>query len=173
MNPDILIDQLAANGVNHLRAVTATQAAEYLTPVELIQMIAQNAEPRIRQALIPLFLRHPDYADYVFDAISALDSSSAQVLRHMYTAAAYLQRLWRGTLGIYLGKFDTLPDLFGQTDFGLPGPEEDFGERGLRTLANLLSDQTGDNWLSAYEGTMALFLKQLIIERDQNGTQLR
>ncbi len=153
---------LAMLGVPYLRTTTFAMPVS-MEPPSFIAALAQHEEPRVREALIPLFLRHPTYSQYVPE-LAAIEPEPLH-LRHLYTAAVYLQRLWRGTLGIYLGDFAILPDYFGQQEFALPHPDEHFGELGLRLLAELFRQKTGYNWLSTYNSAMSLFLTQLRLER--------
>ncbi|MBI4772512.1 MAG: hypothetical protein HY784_19290 [Chloroflexi bacterium] len=112
-----------------------------------------------------LFLRRPEHSSLVPELVVKLEPSAGEVLRHMYTAAVYLQRLWRGALSLYLDEQFLLPDHFGRAEFGLPPPDDCFGEAGLRELARLFEARTGAEWLSAYQTTMSLFLQQLRLER--------
>jgi len=155
---------LATHGVRHLRTATAAEPLS-IEPPTLIGALAKHKEPRVRESLIALFLRHPTYAEYVPLLAATLEEVASMTLRHMYTAAVYLQRLWRGTLGIYLGEFPLLPEYFGQQEFGLPHPNDHFGEAGLRVLAQLFREKTGYNWLSTYDSAISLFLAQLRLER--------
>lgn len=50
-------DLLAARGVCHLRSVGTEQPTQPMTDAALIAGLATNAEPRLREALILLFLR--------------------------------------------------------------------------------------------------------------------
>lgn len=159
-----LIAQLAAHEVRHLRAVTTAPPTVPLPPEQLIYLLAQHPEPRLRESLITLFLRHPEYHHCVPAAANSLDKDAAEVLHHMYTAAVYLQRFWYSTLQLYLGPFPTLPDYFGQKRFTLPAPAEHFGEAGLRALAAHFQQQTGHDWLTVYESAITLFLTQLEFE---------
>lgn len=159
-----LIRQLAAEGVRHLRAVEAQAEAPHLDAATLIAQLAGHPDPRFREALIPLFIRRPEYSAVVPGLADSLKPPADTVLRHMYTAAVYLQRLWRGTLALYLGDFPLLPDYFGSHLFHLHSPGENFGESGLRALATLFKENTGDEWLSAYQSVMALLLDQLRLE---------
>ena len=156
---------LAALGVPYLR--TATGGEPYAIPApSFIAALAKHKEPRVRESLIPLFLHQPSNAQYVPLLATTLEEAASQTLRHMYTAAVYLQRLWRSTLGIYLGDFPLLPDYFGQPEFGLPHPNEHCGELGLRVLAHFFSEKTGYNWLSTYNSAISLTLAQLELEYD-------
>ena len=161
-----LIAALAEHDIRHLLSAEDPQSLS-LDPAELIITLVEHPEPRLREAIIPLFLRHPEYSQGVPSIVDHLSSPAALILRHLYTAAVYLQRLWQGTLGLYLGPFRTLPDYFGESEFGLPAPERQFGEAGLRQLARLFEEETGDNWLSTYETVMDLFLTQLALEANR------
>jgi len=159
-----LIEQLAIRGVRHLRAATAGDGSSELSDEALIVELAAHPDPRFREALIALFLRHPEYAPAVHRLAASEDSPTETVLQHMYTAAVYLQRLWKGTLGLYLGEMAWLPDYFGSATYGLPPPEEHFGEAGLRALADLFRQTTGMEWLSAYQSAAAHLLTSLRLE---------
>lgn len=154
---------LARLGVPYLQTREAAEPLS-LSPHSLLAALAQHSDPRVREALIPLFLRHPEYASFVPALVAQLPPEGATVLRHFYTAAVYLQRLWRTTLGIYLGEFPLLPDTFGQAEFNLPAPDVHFGEAGLRELAKRFEAETGYDWLSVYESAISLFLAQLRLE---------
>jgi hypothetical protein len=164
-----LIGTLRAHGVRHL--AVAEPAAPYAAfeSTTLIVRLAGHPDPRLREALIPLFLRQPELADQAPGLVGRLPPPAADVLRQFYTAAVYLQRLWLSTLRIHLGSFPLLPDYFGQAHYRLPAPDEQFGEAGLRSLARLYMDKTGLDWLSVYESTMNLFLQQLSLEQSHHG----
>jgi len=148
-----LITQLRGLGVRHLRAISSVEDVSPADPVTLINSPAQHPEARFREALIPLFRRQPHLADHIPQLVASLEEPAAQVLSHLYTAAVYLQRLWRGVLGLYLGDSPLLPDYFGQS-FGLPDPVDYFGEVGLHALATHFREQTGYEWFSAYEAVI-------------------
>ncbi|HIC88862.1 MAG TPA: hypothetical protein EYP04_05625 [Anaerolineae bacterium] len=62
--------------------------------------------------------------------IQKLPPAARVELKALYTAAVYLQRLWRTRLGFYLGNYSELPDRF-SNDLGLPSPAERHGKVGL------------------------------------------
>lgn len=171
-DPDLnaIAVDLARLDVPYLRIIASPAPSQTspppIAPETLIRQLAQHGEPRLREALIPLFLRHPDYHRCVPALALSLDSQAAQTLRHFYTAAVYLQHLWRSTLGLYLGAFPDLPNYFGETEFGLPSPQLHWGEVGLRLLAARFEAETGDNWLTTYEGAMSRFLAQQQLQID-------
>jgi len=157
---EALAATLAQLDVHYLRTSTASEPLP-VDPAVLIAAVAQYPSPRVREALIPLFLRHPEFAIHVPDLVATLPPMAGMTLRHLYTAAVYLQRLWRGKLEMYLGNGPLLPDYFGQSEWGLPAPTEHYGEAGLRVLAEHLRAKTGDNWLSTYQTVMSFYLNQL------------
>jgi hypothetical protein len=166
MVPEKLLDEaalaatLAQYDVYYLR--TATKANPLpINPPDLIAALAQHSDPRLHEALIPLFLRHPEFAVHVPHLVDQLPSDASRMLSHLYTAAVYLQRLWRSKLEMYLGPHSLLPDCFGESEWQLPPPDEHFGEAGLRVLGAKLHSLTGYNWLSTYQTVMSTYLKQL------------
>lgn len=160
LDVEALAATLTQYDVHYLRTSSKVEPLS-LDPANLIAAIVQHPSPRLREALIPLFLRHPEIATHVPDLVENLPSVASQRLSHLYTAAVYLQRLWQGKLEMYLGHNPLLPDYFGQIEWGLPPPTEHYGEAGLRILAEQLRSNTGFNWLSAYQAIMSLYLKQL------------
>jgi hypothetical protein len=163
-NSDLLAG-LAMQGVHHLRSAANARKPRRMNDATLIAALATNADPRLREALIPLFLRQPHLAALVPDIADSLAPAAALTLRHFYAAATYLQRFWHSTLRLYLDEFSALPDYFGQSVFHLPSPEDHFGEAGLRALAAFFARQTGQDWLSVYATNMDLLLKQLSLEQ--------
>lgn len=164
-----LMAALDAHGVRHLSL--AEPAATYVTldDADLMGRLASHADPRLREALIPLFLRHPDLAARATGLIQRLEPAAADTLRHFYTAAVYLQRLWLSTLRLHMGSFPMLTDHFGQPYYHLPAPDVKFGEAGLRSLARHYTAKTGMDWLSVYQATMNLFLQQLRLDEARHG----
>jgi hypothetical protein len=159
-----LLATLDAHGVRHLSLAEPAAAYVTLDDTDLMGRLASHADPRLREALIPLFLRQPDLAARATELIQRLEPAAADTLRHFYTVAVYLQRLWLSTLRLHLGSFPLLTDQFGQPYYHLPAPDEKFGEAGLRGLARLYADKTGMDWLSVYQTTMNLFLQQLNLD---------
>lgn len=165
-NEAVLAGQLAQHGVNIIRTAETAAAIPPISPSDLIAQLAQHASPRLRDSLIALFLRHPEYAVYVPELVERLPGAAADSLRHLYTAAVYLQRFWLITLNIYLGSFAWLPDYYGQSHYHLPSPSEQFGETGLRQLAHQMEQTTGYEWLTVYESAISLLLLQLELENE-------
>jgi hypothetical protein len=163
-----LLSGLSARGIRHLRVREQPVAYKPLSDQGLIAMLAAHPEPRLRESLIPLFLRHPGLSEQVPQLVDALPAPAADTLRHMYTAAVYLQYFWHSTLGLYLRNFPRLPDFYGQTIYGLPSPDDRFGESGLRALAAQFAQETGFEWLSVYTAAIDLLLRQLSLEETRH-----
>jgi len=86
-------------------------------------------------------------------------------LQALYTAAVYLQRLWRTRLGFYLGDFELLPDLY-SSELGLPAADERYGKTGLHALAAWQASRSAYpfNWLASVNKMMNLLFEQLKLE---------
>lgn len=163
----LLIAQLAGHGVRHLRSAGPWPEAAPPLPAEaLIAALARHPDPRLNEALIPLFIRRPEYATHVPGLTASLGQLAAERLRHLYTAAVYLQRFWRSTLSIYLGGFPPLPDYFGESVFKLPEDDGHYGELNLRRLGEQLESATRYDWLSVYASAMTLALDQMRLEAE-------
>ena len=88
---DLLVSELWARDVLFLMG-EQTSPAPLLDPVTLIQSLAQSGEARARMALIPLFLRHPEFSSEVVKADEGLSPSDQLYLRFYYTATVLLQK---------------------------------------------------------------------------------
>lgn len=129
---------------------------------ELIARLVAHPDARLRLALVPLLILHPDWATQVQSAVEQLTEPARTELQAFYTAAVYLQRLWRTRLGFYLGDFPLLPDLY-SCALGLPPADERFGKTGLHALAEWHASRSPDpyNWLASYTKVMDLLFEQL------------
>ena len=149
---------------------------EYLAPGDaagppiaddaLLARLAAHDDPRLRQALIAVFLLKPQLAPLALKLRASLPANAETELIAQYTAAVYLQQMWRVQLERYLPSFQFLPDYF-SGEFGLPGPEDGYGKPGLYALANWHQQRTGvsANYLSEYFGACDLLLAQLRIRK--------
>jgi hypothetical protein len=82
------------------------------SPVSLLSNLASSNEARVRLALIPLFIQHPDYSQHVQEALKHLAPPQQKLLRCYYTAAQLLQKKYRQELEKFLGQQNMLPTLF-------------------------------------------------------------
>ena len=60
-----LVAALGAQGVRHLSVAEPGSPYAAIDVTTLIARLADQADPRLREALIPLFLLHPDLAEQV------------------------------------------------------------------------------------------------------------
>jgi hypothetical protein len=162
-----LVAALRAWDVRFL-APSDAQAGGPLPPAELLARLSSNDDPRLRLALIPLFILHPDLAGGVSQLASVLDAASRTELVAGYMAAVYLQQIWSVRLGFYLPQVAPLPDLF-SVELGLPPPVDHYGKTGLRGLAawHAAHSLYPFNWLASYQRTMDLLFAQLKQEARQ------
>lgn len=160
-----LVAALRERGVDYL-APSDAESAQPLDDPSLLAGLAGNSDPRLRQALIALFLLDPRLAPLAPVLRRRLDSGAARELSFYYTAAVYLQRMWRIRLGHYLESVQDLPDLF-SAELGLPRPEELHGKAGLHALAELhkSSSPLPSNPLSEYEGVVDTSRSSWLMER--------
>lgn len=155
--------QLYRMKVPYLRELEEYNGQIDLSHEQLIYELASNGESRVQEALIPLFLRYPELASLLPNVLETLPIQAQSKLKHFYTAAVYLQRLWQTRLLDSVGKTPMLIDLFGQSEFGLAEPNQHYGELGLRQLAEIFTEETGFDWYSVYESILESFLQNLRI----------
>lgn len=108
-------------------------------PLPLAMSLAEAPEARLRDALVALLLRHPEYAREVVDAAYKLASSNPLRRRALLSVlvAAALQQEWRFTLDIYLPGSESIDADGIAKYYGLPSPQEDFGCACLKAIADL------------------------------------
>jgi len=163
-----LVAALRKHGVDYLVPTDAKLEA----PIEdevLLASLAAHEDPRLRQALIALFLLHPELSGLVRRARDRLQGRTACELMAFYTAAVYLQRMWRIRLGQYLPAFIEMPDHF-SAELCLPRTEEEHGKVGLHRLAEWHStlDLSPRSHLSEYEGVADLLFQSLRLKKRQD-----
>lgn len=132
-----------------------------LDPAALIQSLAQSNEARVRMALIPLFLRHPEFSFDAKKADGALLFQTGQLyLRFYYTASILLQRKYRERLVKIFGEQRQLPDLFSSM-LGVSLNQNHVQALGeLAKRHQILSGQKL-NWLETYEHGAERFVKHV------------
>ncbi len=119
-------------------------------PINLISGLAASNEARLRLALIPLFLEHPEFAGHVRAAAQKLDASARITLQCYYSAAVWLQQEYRSRLNALLGQKPSLPDHFSNDLEILFTPD---AEENLRLLAERHQILSGMrlNWFGTYQ----------------------
>ena len=114
----------------------------------------------MRLALIPLLLRHPEFAVYARTALRQITPTVQIGFKCYYTAAVLLQQKYQERLHALLGDTEPLPDLF-SAELGLLGYSNP--DDGLRTLADRQKALTGRsiNWQGTYEHGAQRLLRTL------------
>ncbi|MBE0684152.1 MAG: hypothetical protein IH589_19790 [Anaerolineales bacterium] len=127
-----------------------------LSPANLIMALSESHEARLQLSLIPLFLRHPEFAVHTNAIANKTNSTSQLILKCFYSAAVWLEQK-------HLSR-KVLPDLFSE-ELGLTpssNPEEN-----LRMLAKRQRELSGSqiNWLGTYQHAANIWLKELELQQ--------
>jgi hypothetical protein len=163
---DALVGRLRELGLRFL-APSDADANELsgLPAQELIARLVMHRDARLRLALVPVLILHPEWVSEVQSAVQQLSGPMRSQLQVLYTAAVYLQRLWRTRLGFYLGEVEMLPDLYSDV-LGLPPAGERHGKTGLHALATWQAGRSPQpfNWLASYNKVIDLLFERLKME---------
>jgi hypothetical protein len=129
-------------------------------PAVLMASLAVSDEARLRLALIPLLLRHPEFARDATAALQLMGSAAQVCFKCYYTAAVLLQHKYRKRLKALFGNVDPLPDQF-SAELSVPGRSDP--DVALRKLADCQRTLTGRsiNWLGTYEHGATRLLQTL------------
>lgn len=160
ISEDQLVSELWARDVRFLMG-RQSSPIPLLAPANLIASLAQSKNARVRLSLIPLFLRHPEFAAEAENADKSLSPQTNQsVLRFYYTAAVLLQRKYWERLTKIFGRQPQLPDLF-SSKLGLsPDKNPDQALLQLAKRHQILSGQS-INWLGTYEHGAERLIKHM------------
>lgn len=141
------LDQL---GVHFIAGQPDTQPETAESPLDLLRGLTSSNEARLRLALIPLFLKRPEYALHVKNALPTLSPTAQHFLRCYYTAAQLLQQKHYQTLTKLFGNLTIMPPLFDRT-FNLDSTESP--DMRLQQLAKQQARLIGKplNWYGTYE----------------------
>ncbi len=158
-SPDALaaaLERLDVPFVTHRANVSGEQLSR--RPGILIASLIEEDDARLRVGIIPLLLRHPDFARLVPAAVTSLPVRKRVFLKIYYTAAVILQRKYAARLGGLFGVISPLPDLYSQ-ELGIPTDVDvDVRLRGL-AVKHRDASRLALNWLGTYEHAVERFLK--------------
>ena len=140
-NPDRLIRILRKWGVSYLVSPSSPRGRlPALSPVQLIEELAQCKYPRIRDASIALYLLHPELADAALEAYQTNKPVVADQIATLLLATLYLQRVWKFRLTLALGHQPGFPEqrfaLMWEKRH-LPPPRCGYGSVGLAALQGI------------------------------------
>lgn len=136
--------------VHFLAPIGNAEVEPLVSPHTLLLGLTSSSEARIRLALIPLFLRRPQYSDYVFKVTDELENDHHHTLCCFYTAARLLQQKYSEPLVELFGDSSDLPSLF---DHVLDIDDALCPDTCLRQLAEKQACLSGKplNWYGTYE----------------------
>jgi hypothetical protein len=153
MTGDQIVTALNALGINFILGGSGIDVSIHYQPARLIAALAQSGEVRLRLSLIPLFLEHPEYAEFARAVSGRLSPTAKLTLQCYYSAAVWFQQKYQPG-GI------PLPDHFSK-DLGLE-PVADPDDN-LRALAKRHKELSGSftNWLGTYQHAVQVWRKGL------------
>lgn len=145
-----LTNALHVLGVRFILGGNDHDGSLHKQPARLIAALACSREARLRLALIPLFLEHPEFAEFVRSVAVRLHPSAQLTLQCYYSAAVWLQQIYRARLESNLGLKSSLPDFFSH-ELGFRKTSDD-PEPNLHMLAERQQILSGEkiNWLGTY-----------------------
>ncbi|MBI2981408.1 MAG: hypothetical protein HYY44_03785 [Deltaproteobacteria bacterium] len=147
-------------GVFYLSAPVSLKEQKPLELINLVEHLIQSDRPRLKLAVTAFFLVHPQEARIVRQVISSLGERPSLLLKYYYTAAVFLQRLWRSQLTGSV-EFVWLPDYFSR-ELGLPEPTLLHGRIGLLSLEEALqkSAHLPYNYRASFDSLIRLLLSK-------------
>jgi hypothetical protein len=162
---DELVGALDALGVHFLAGGAQTARALALSPAELLLGLARDSDARMRLAVIPLLLCHPEYAEYAPSVAAQLAGDAKLTFQCYYTAAYWLQRKYAKALAKLVGAVQPLLDLFSAALEA--HSDETAPDRALALLSRRHQVLSGEpiNWRGTYEHAAQCLLKQLTREK--------
>jgi hypothetical protein len=163
---DELVGALDALDVPFLVGGIQDEAARALTPAELMEGLAQSPEARVRSAIIPLLLRHPEFAEAALLAAGHLQPPARYTLELFYTAALLLERKYRDRLARLSRPHTPLSDLFSAAlDVSLSGNIE----QSLARLSERHSELLGLhlNWTGGYKHAALSWLEYIELRAER------
>ena len=146
-------------GVSFLWSPFTPKIEQPLKPERLIQSLIESDSARLRLGVIAFLLVHPEEAPAIHQALSLVKENKCLLLKYYYTAAVYLQTLWKSQLTQFGS--DMLPNYFSK-DVGLPDPIQLHGRLGLAALEEALQQLRGEayNYTASFEAVVRLIQQQ-------------
>lgn len=160
-----LIGEMNRLGVHFVVGERIPTTIESLSVIELMAGLAAHKDARIRLALIPVLLQHPEYAAVAPESLALLDDSQKVIFKLYYTAAYLLQIAYDVELHVFTENYQEIQDYYSR-DFKVSeeGPVQDR----LRKLAKRHKEITkmSINWYGTYHHAAKRVLKRLEKERE-------
>jgi hypothetical protein len=149
------INSLHQWGVPFLLQSKKDEHLPRLDSIELIKSLIEADSERLKLSVTAFFLIHPEYASDVKKVLSCVVKKSQELLKCYYTAAVYLQILWK--FSFTSTNTTMLPDYFSQ-ELGLPAPTLIESRRGLAALEEKFQKLAGHpyNYCASFESLVRL-----------------
>lgn len=164
LTDDQLVSELWARDVRFLMGEQLTPEP-VLDPAHLIAALAQSEDARVRMALIPLFLRHPEFAGDMDGAEKLISSEKdLQYLRFYYTAAVLLQEQYWQRIKRFMPDSSRLTNSFSDKLRVLLHKIPGVALKELAEHHKLASGQK-INWLGTYHHGADVWLKVMELHR--------
>jgi hypothetical protein len=165
-SPDAIVAALSELGVDFVMCQRRVYGARLAArPAALLAGLVQQDEARLRLSLIPLMLRHPEFAAAAPKAMRKLNSQQGIYLKLYYTAAVLLQEEHAERLQSTGASSAPIVDWFSE-ELGVPlrgNPVER-----LRVLGKKHQKHSGIalNWQGTYEHALERYIKHAEAERE-------
>ena len=158
-----LLSDMNRIGVHFLVGDDHPGLAVPITPAQLLGGLAAQSDARLRLALIAVLLQHPEYAKDTPDALEILDDTQRLTFKLYYTAAHFLQLVYKNQLQDVLGQFLWLPDKY-SAELNLM--EDGAAKVQLKRLAKRHQEITGLslNWYGTYNHAAKRVIARLKVE---------
>ena len=122
--------------------------------------LAQSSEARLRLSLIPLFLKHPEYAVRVRAVAKKLDPAARLTLQCYYSAAVWFQQKYQARLNELIGEKISLPDTFSD-ELGMDASADPDKNLALLAQRHQILSGMHINWLGTYQHAAQVWKKGL------------
>lgn len=156
-----IVAELEMVGVRYLSRQTNQKVRNRRPPHRLLAELVCQPSSRVRLATISLLLAQPSYAQFITEALETLPSERQFLLMVLYSAAVFLQQVYRKPIEKYLGRrWHPLPDTF-STELNIP---LDLPPRQrLAALGRLYRSHSGIdlNWSGTFENAARHWLRQI------------
>ena len=143
-----LVTQLNNLGVHFVTGGDSAPVAP-LPPADLMVELVSQPEARLRLALIPLLLAHPDYGAAAPDCADRLEPTSRTTFKLFYTAAVLLQQMYAEQLHALFGLQPALPDLF-SADLNVSAGQDPLRRLYHLSLRHRVLTDLAANWQGTY-----------------------
>jgi hypothetical protein len=129
---------------------------------KMLACLIDSNSPRLNLAVTAFFLVHPEQAKQsdIFETISELSKKSQKLFKLYYTAAVYLQALWKSQLAFF--GTSQMQDYFSQ-ELKLPDPHQLHGRLGLAYLEDALQQSAPEPY--HYQASFDAMIKILLDQR--------